>query len=263
MDATKTLHLPEISDRHARGLRRDLFRQLADHRAQHRHVLDARLTMVAMPLRGVRERRNSYLRAARAIRDACFGFVMADGFISGVLIEPCVMSHDDGDEAALAMTTVLIMMGKQYWEMIRLDAGRVSHHVVERMFQRLRTTSTAEVSDELAVAFSWARLLQLELAFAMDQAGIVEFPIPSKRGVLLARRDPETRRFNARTWLRSGMNRRVDTSVAALQRWHVEKDPDLDRRARSLVALADEPEHAWWRRDRADGPVFPDAAGAG
>ena len=263
MDATKTLHLPEISDRHARGLRRDLFRQLADHRAQHRHVLDARLTMVAMPLRGVRERRNSYLRAARAIRDACFGFVMDDGFISGVLIEPCVLAHADGDEPALAMTTVLITMGKQYWQMNRLDAGRVSHHVVERMFQRLGTTSTAEVRDELAMAFSWARLLQLELLFAVDQAGILELPIPSKRGVLLARRDPETRRFNARTWLRNGMNRRVDASVAALQRWHLEKDPDLDRRARSLVALADEPEHAWWRRNRAEAPVFASAAGAG
>ena len=260
MDAGSPV-LPEISDNHARGLRRDLFRELGDHRARHRHVLDARLTMVGMPLRGVRERRNSYLRAARAIRDGCFGFVMADGFISGVLIEPCLLAHAEGDEPALAMTTVFVTMGRHYWEMTRFDAGRVSHHVVERMFQRLVTTRTADVRDELAVAFSWARLLQVELAVAVEQARIVEFPIPSPRGVLLARRDPDTRRFNARTWLRNGMNRRVDASVAALQNWRTEADRTA--RAAAFTTLASSPEHAWWQRARSARPVFPDARDPG
>jgi hypothetical protein len=255
MDAT-TLRLPEISDRHARGLRRDLFRKLAEHRERHRKTLDARLAMVAMPLRGMRERKGSYLRAADALARSCFGFASADGAITGTLIEPQELAHASGSEPVLAMTTVLITLGEKFWRLTVLDAGRVSHHVVERMFQRLVTTDTREVCEELGHGFVWSRLLQIELGIAADRARIVEIPIPTPRGALLARWDGAIRSFNARTWLRRGMNARVDASVALLERWRTEP-----RHGRPLGAgfraLLEAPENAWWRQALDDEPAFP------
>ena len=242
--------LPEISDRHARGLRRELFRKVAEHRDRHRRQLDARLAMVSMPLRGMRERKGSYLRAAEAMQQACFGFATADGSVAGTLIEPGSVAHAGGSEPVLAMSTILLMMEPRRWRLTKLDAGRVSHHVVERMFQRMVTTDVGEVCLELAHAFIWCRHLQIELAIAADHARILEFPIPSPHGVLLACRDPGTRRFNARTWLRRGMNARVDASVAMLEAWRQEPSKAGHPLGARFRILADAPANAWWREGR-------------
>lgn len=240
----------EISPVHARGLRRDFFRWafLGDKRPDLRTMF-ARFRTVNLPHRSPRERKAAYLRTRRSLLQwahHCNEKVVDGGRIFLALtLHPSWRPHADGhDEPVLAVHIFLLTIRRGAVTLEVRRGGRISHHAIERMYQRLRTSSHADVLAELRGALYWVAMLYSMGTLTRRFAVINQLPVPTPRGVLRCHRDPLDGELEVRTFTPRRRGDRVDLSVQELQRW--DERPARGGEA-AFAALLRHPANRWWR----------------
>lgn len=240
----------EISDTHARGLRRDFFRWafLGGKRPDLR-ALFARFRTVNLPHRSPRERKAAYLRTRQALLGWAHHYsekkIDAGRIFFALTLHPSSRPHADGhEEPVLAVHIFLltIQRGRVTLEVRR--GGRISHHAIERMYQRLHTSSHAVVLEELRGALYWVAMLYSMAALTRRFAVINQLPVPTPRGVLRCHRDPLDGELEVRTFTPRRRGDRFDLSVQALLHW--DELPREDGKA-AFAALLRHPANRWWR----------------
>jgi hypothetical protein len=239
----------EISDNHARGLRRDLFRRLGTQLAPHVRAFRLRLLAARWPHRSPRDVLSAYKRARQSLRTCTvyFNEFHTDelGTICcAVMLRPGKLAHDDGDEPVLLATLYQMTLKSGRISLDVQRCGRISHHAIERMYQRLRTSDHDEVMAELRGALWWVPLLQCAASLSPRSSTIHQLPIPSARGALRCIRDVARRELEVRTFTLRRPDDRVDRSVSALHRWG---DLPADEREAAFGPLLREPANRWWR----------------
>ena len=137
----------------------------------------------------------------------------------------------------------------------------MSHHVVQRLFERLRTTDAAVVHAELVDAFDWMPDLCLALAKSARSAAVQQLPVPTERGALVAERDTRSGVLNARTYMPRGYQARLDASVDTLLRWDAQQRVWDDARRPPIEPVVDAPENRWWWEPREPNPIQEPAWG--
>ena len=244
----KPPQLPQISPAHARGLRRDLFRSFDGHARMHAPRLNRAFVNVRHPLlRSPRDLRAVLERACAAMRAGCNAFYSNEDVVLGLLVAPTHVAHADAGREEVLRLQLLAMVrpGVRVLPYVG-DCADIGHHAVERMFERLGTHCIEEVREELLVACNW--LLQLYRVLLREGKGadVLQLPVPTRRGVLLTERAPDSGRLNVRTFLLRGWDRRADASLACLERWAATDNPDRAAKEAALHALLAAPENAWW-----------------
>jgi len=239
--------LPAISPAHARGLRRELFRAFESHAREHVPRLKRALCNVRHPYRSLRDLRAVLELACAAMRKGCHAYHNTEEAVFGLVLAPTQLMHaNDGREEALMVQLIaMVRPGLRVLPYVG-DCAVVGHHAVERMFQRLRTSCVQEVRDELLVACGWLMLLHRVLLREGKGAEVLQLPVPTRRGILLTARAPDTGRLNVRTFLLRGWDRRAEASIASLERWGAATKPDRAAENVALEALFAAPENAWW-----------------
>jgi hypothetical protein len=238
--------LPQISPAHARGLRRDLFRSFDRHAQTHAPRMQRALLNVRHPLlRSPRDLRAVLERACAAMRAGCNAYYANEDAVLGLLVAPTHVAHPDaGREEVLQLQLLaLVRPGIRVLPYV-VDCAVIGNHAVERMFERLGTHCIEEVREELLVACHWLLQLYRVLLRQGKGAEVLQLPVPTRRGVLLTERAPDSGRLNVRTFLLRGWDRRADASLACLERWAA--DPDRAAADAALHALYTQPENAWW-----------------
>jgi hypothetical protein len=127
--------------------------------------------------------------------------------------------------------------------------GTISHHAVERMFQRLNTTSTDEVLDDILGFSLWIRLMQVvSIVAPASRNRIEQMPVPTSRGMFLCVRETDTWEVHMRTWVPHGFNEKYDASGRALATWFCDIKQGTEALAliASFDAMATRPENDWW-----------------
>lgn len=251
----------EISETHARGLRRDLFRAHSLRIGPKAPLLVQRLRAVQWPYPSPREALQVYVRTRRLLRECSDYFTERrtdeGGTDScGILLLPSRRRHADGDEPVLSVVQVIITVQAGRISVGSTRWGRISHHAVERMYQRLRTASHDEVMDELRGALRWVALLGSAAWLSRRGATINQLVVPTTRGALRCIRDPELGELEVRTFTLHRPDDRVAATIRSLHAWA--EAPGTCRAA--FPALLRDPVNRWWRepyrpdgRSRSDG----------
>lgn len=246
---TRALGRQDISDRHARGLCRDLFRRLKSRLAPQLRTLQARLGTVQWPQPSSRETMAVYLRTRQSLRSCSdyFSDYRIEGAEFGsyaILLLPGKLEHADGDEPVLVTRLVRMTMQAGRASVVGHRCGRISHHAVARMYQRLRTSDHEEVMAELRSALWWVVQLRNVAILSPRSSTIHQLPIPSDRGVLRCIRDVERGELEARTFTLCRPGDRVDLSVESMRRWG---RLEGDTKEAGFGALLREPTNRWLR----------------
>jgi hypothetical protein len=241
----KRPHLPQISPAHARGLRRDLFRSFDRHAQVHAPRLQRALLNVRHPLlRSPRDLRAVLERACATMIAGCNAYYSNEDVVLGLLVAPTHVAHDDAGREEVLLLQLLAMVRPRVRVLPYLeDCAVIGNHAVERMFERLGTDCIEEVRAELLAACNWLLRLHSVLLRKGKGAEVLQLPVPTRRGVLLTERAPDSGRLNVRTFLPRGWDRRADASLACLERWAAAGPADADA---ALHALFAEPVNAWW-----------------
>jgi hypothetical protein len=241
----KRPRLPQISPAHARGLRRDLFRSFDQHARTHAPRLKRALVNVRHPLlRSPRDLRAVLERACVAMSAGCNAYYSNEDVVLGLLVAPTQVAHADAGREEVLLLQLLAMVRPHvrvlpYME----DCAVIGNHAVERMFERLGTDCIEEVRAELLAACNWLLRLHSVLLRKGKGADVLQLPVPTRRGVLLTERAPDSGRLNVRTFLPRGWDRRADASLVCLERWAAAGPAGADA---ALQALFAEPGNAWW-----------------
>lgn len=249
--ATPAIGRQEISDSHARGLRRDLFRRMDARLAPQLRTLRVRLDTVQRRHPSSREAMAVYTRAWQSLRSCSEYFSHGRTAQYGsqsvaVLLQPGTLAHADGDEPVL-VATLYLMTARDGWITVESRrCGRISHHAIERMYQRLRTSSHESVLAELRGALWWVSMLQCSAFLSPRSLTIHQLPIPTVRGALRCIRDVALGELEVRTFTVGRPGDRVDASLATLHRW-AEVVPGEGANERAFAALLREPANRWWR----------------
>lgn len=234
-----------MSHRLARGLRRDLFRDLSDKLLERWTPLARSLATVQLPYRGHRELRRAWERTITHMQRTTFSFreqLQPHVHATGVCLIPATRTHDDGgDEPVLeAFDLSLELVGARVHRG-GTQLGSISHHLVERLFERLNTTSPGDVIRELDVLAFWMRLMHVATALAAPRYTLHQVVLPSAEGAALCVRDATTGAIHARTWVGAGTSPRIDATLRALKAWKATRARDVD----SLKAMLRQPENMW------------------
>lgn len=240
----------EISDTHARGLRRDLFRWMKYRLVPHFPRFMRRLQTVNLPHPSHRERMAAYWRTRKLLRD-CSDFYTENyedkvGHSFGVLVVPTKRTHEDGHEEPVLgvfLYTLTLRVAGQV-RLTGIPCGRISHHAIERMYQRLHTSSHQVVFDELRTALWWVPMLQGMSSQTRRSAVIHQLPVPTQRGVLRCIRDVEAGLLEVRTFTLNRTGSRFDRSLATLRRW---QDLPREDRETGFAAMLRHCDNRWWR----------------
>jgi hypothetical protein len=239
----------EISDTHARGLRRDLFFRQKLRAGLPLPLLLRRIRTVQWPHRSVREALRAFMRTRQSFRECSDYFIEGRSerwgtYVVAVLLLPCTRTHADGEEPVLAVYQFQMNIRDGRITVDGRRCGRISHHAVERMYQRLRTSSHEAVLEELRKAMYWVALLYGAAGISPRSSTIHQLPVPAGRGVLRCVRDLEARELEVRTFTLARPGGKVDGSVRSLCRWS-----DLPRETRegAFAALLRDPANRWWR----------------
>ncbi|GAB3378334.1 hypothetical protein [Lysobacter fragariae] len=256
-----TISLRDVSEAHARGLRRDLFRWLDAQLTPHLRVLPARLRASQWPYSAFRDRKVAYLKLRETLI-RCNAHINeqrteASGRTTcAVLLMPQGVMRTDGVEPVLAAYTFLLNVhaGK-----ISVDArvcGVFSHHAIERMYQRLRTNSHAQVVEELRGALWWVTMLYCSATLSPRGATLQQLPIPTANGVLRCIRQPgQEAAMEVRTFTARKPGSPVERSVETLRHWATQA---REGKEQAFAALLREPANRWWREAyRPGGQVQP------
>lgn len=239
----------EISDTHARGLRRDLFHIQKVRIGPSLGTLLRRIGTVQWPHKSSREAVRVLNRTRQSFR-ACSEYI-SEAYRKGegsetvaVIMVPSQRQHADGQEPVLKVMVFLMRARGCHITVECRTAGRISHHAVERMYQRLRTSSHDAVLAELRKAMYWVALLYCVADLTPRSASIRQLPVPAGRGVLRCVRDEEDRLLEVRTFTLRRPGDRVAASVKSLEHWSAL--PSAEREA-AFGALLREPGNRWWR----------------
>jgi hypothetical protein len=251
----------DISDTHARGLRRDLFHIQKVRVGRPLPLLLRRIGTVQWPHRSTREAVRVLNRTRQSFR-ACSEY-LSEVYAKGegcetvaVIMLPSQRAHADGQEPVLKVMVFLMRARGRDITVECRTVGRISHHAVERMYQRLRTSSHDEVLAELRKAMYWVALLYCSASLAPRSIAIRQLPVPAGRGVLRCVRGEADRLLEVRTFTLHRPGDRIDASVKSLQRWSAR--PVAEREA-GFRAVLREPGNRWWREPYAP-PAGPDVA---
>ena len=170
---------------------------------------------------------------------------MAHSF--GVLVVPMGRTHEDGHEEpvlAVFLYTLTLRVADGQVRLTGNPCGRISHHAIERMYQRLHTSSHQAVFDELRTALWWVPMLQEMSSQTRRSAVIHQLPVPTQRGVLRCIRDVEAGLLEVRTFTPNRTGSRFDRSLATLRHWH---DLPREDRETGFAAMLRHCDNRWWR----------------
>lgn len=234
-----------MSHRLARGLRRDLFRDLSDKLHERWTPLERCLATVQLPYRSHRELRRAWERTIAHMQRTTFSFreqLEPHVHATGVCLIPATRTHvDGGDEPVLeAFDLNLELIGERVHRGA-YELGSISHHLVERLFERLNTTSTSAVMRELDVLAFWMRLMNVATALAEPRYTLHQVVLPSAEGAALCVRNANTGAIHARTWVAGDTSPRIDATLQALKAWKATRAQDVD----SLESMLRLPENMW------------------
>ena len=239
----------DISDTHARGLRRDLFQLQKQRIGPPLSTLLRRIGTVQWPHKSSREAVRVFNRTRQSFRE-CSEYLSevrtpGEGSeLMAVIAVPSQRVHADGQEPVLKVM-VFVMQARGYHITVECKTvGRISHHAVERMYQRLRTSSHDVVLAELRKAMYWVPLLYCSARLAPRSVSIRQLPVPAGRGVLRCVRDEADRLLEVRTFTLPRPGDRVEASVRSLQHW---SDLPIEEREAAFGALLREASNRWWR----------------
>jgi hypothetical protein len=239
----------EVSGTHARGLRRDLFCRIRERVAPQLQTLCIRARNARLPQPSMREARAIYLRTRQSLR-ACAEFFTEDrtpghGTRScAVLLAPGRIDHGDGIEPVLAVVVVLLVAKEGRIALETQRCGRISHHAIERMYQRLRTSSHEAVMTEVRSALRLTAALQGAAFLSRRSVAIHQLPVPTAHGVLRCIRDPDRHELEVRTFTLRRPGDRADLSVSTIRAW-AERGELGD--SAGFAALLRDPANRWWR----------------
>jgi len=242
-----------LSPTHARGLRRDLFRML-EARVARVPTFEQCWNLLRLPYRSARDANAVFLRTKNALRACSSDFIGRERTCDALLLLPATRAHEAGPgEPVLDVRSIHLEMRDRRPQGSIRTIGTVSHHAVERMFQRLGTTSKEDVLAEMLAFSLWARLLQILAIAATTGPRIEQLPLPTPRGIFLCVRETETWEVHMRTWIAHGMSPRYDASVASIMAFcrTLTGGPVGDTLAR-FDAMAQCPENRWWRTPHPD-----------
>lgn len=241
----------EISDTHARGLRRDFFRWMKHRLVPHFPRFMRRLQTVNLPHPSHRDRMAAYWRTRKLLRD-CSDFYtetyedkVARSF--GVLVVPMERTHEDGHgEPVLSvfLFTLILRVNDGQVRLTGNPCGRISHHAIARMYQRLRTSSHQVVLDELRTALWWVPMLHGMSSQTRRSALIHQLPIPTRRGVLRCIRDVDAGLLEVRTFTLNRSGSRVDRSLETLRHW---EGLPREERETGFARMLRHGDNRWWR----------------
>lgn len=244
-----------ISPVHARGLRRDLFRECEARTRQHWPRLQRLMANARLRHCSARDTLAVFDRTRAVMRACCYGFRANEIVASGIVARHVRLEHQDGGEDALALQLVIASLRTGKLVAREVDCARMSHHGVQRLFERLRTTDAAVVHAELVEAFDWMPDLYLKLAASARNAAVRQLPVPTKRGALLTERDIRSGLLNARTYMPRGYQARVDASVDTLLHWKAQARVWDDARRPPIEPVVDAPVNRWWWEARQPEPI--------
>lgn len=240
----------EVSDSHARGLRRRLFDLLAAHAVRDRKALLPRLAAARWPHRSAREAGAAYRRAAESLERCSLHFNEKPTTIGGrvscaVLVVPDRIAHADGSEPVLSVRVVMLETGHGRVMLEGQRCGRVSHHAIERMYQRLRTNDHEVVVEELRGAMFSVAQLWSAASLTRRSAAIRQWLVPTRHGVLRCLRGAQDGEVEARTFTPYRPGSRFDLSAQAVRRW---QDGAKEGDDAGFAALLRDPANRWWRQ---------------
>lgn len=246
----------EISDSHARGLRRHLFDCLAAHLVRERRALPVRLAAANWPHRSPREARAAYQRAAQLLRRCSLHFkekpTMGGGRVScAVLIWPDWVVHSNGREPVLSVKIILLEVGRHAVRVEGRRCGCISHHAVERMYQRLRTNDHEVVVEEIRGAMASVARLWSAASLTRRAATVRQWVVPTPNGVLRCLRDPALGVVEARTFTARKPGSRFDLSAQSVRRW---EEGAKDAEDCGFAELLRDPANRWWRERHGEAP---------
>lgn len=251
----------DISDTHARGLRRDLFHIQKVRIGPSLPTLLRRIGTVQWPHRSTREAVRVLNRTRQSFR-ACSEYISeryrkgeGSETVAAVLL-PSKRAHADGDEPVLKVMVFLMRARGRDITVECRTVGRISHHAVERMYQRLRTSSHDEVLAELRKAMYWVVALYCSASLAPRSIAIRQLPVPAGRGVLRCVRDEADQLLEVRTFTLHRPGDRVDASVKRLRQWSA---LPKDEHEAAFNALLRDPANRWWREAYVSREAMPAA----
>ena len=246
----------EISDSHARGLRRNLFAHLGARVIEPLQQLPPRIRALQWPHRGQREANAAYHRAREVLYRCGLHWSerrAADGSVRSatVMVYPRLRRHADGhDEPVLRVRLLLLTVKGTSVTLADDPCGRISHHAIERMYQRLRTNDHAVVLAELRSALGWTRSLRNAAMLSRRAIALHQLPVPTEHGALRCIVDPDRLEIEARTFTVNRPDGRVAASLQSLHRWMDAQRPvdDGGEPEAEFVALMRDPANRWWRQ---------------
>lgn len=243
---------PRMSFRMARGLRRELFREIDEDVIATWPLLQRRISMARLPYRSGREAIAVYKSLREGLRAHCHAFgdtgMWGEVMAQGVVMVPDLVRRNSAEQEEV-LTLRHCSAGVAPGRLVArvTDCGRISHHAIERMFERLDTLSKQTVLEDLEEALRWLLVLHSRSAAASSHRRMLQLPIPTARGILLCLRDPKTGQFDVRTFVNRGNNDRLDASVAELEKWRQDSYGWTDSSMKSFDKLLNAPANHWWR----------------
>lgn len=239
-----------MSPSHARGLRRDLFRAIQGRVGTKLPPFERSWNALCLPYRSAREANATFRRTGAALRACSYGCHARDKHFDGLILVPATRIHGNGrDEPILEVRNASLRIDRGIPTGSVRTLGTISHHAVERMFQRLNTTSTDDVLQDILGFSLWIRLMQVVSIVAPDSRNRIEqLPIPTSRGMFLCVRETDTWEVHMRTWVPHGFSQKYDASGNSLATWFCGIKPDSDTNVliASFDAMAARPENDWW-----------------
>jgi hypothetical protein len=238
-----------LSQAHARGLRRDLFRMVGDRTRASLPVFRTRCALLQRPYRSSREMSAVFDRARQSLRSLVYDFRAAPDHCTGLVLIPVERRHEEGEAEALLEIAVATIDRRGGCMSGRLrPIGSIGQHAVERMFQRMKTTSKDEVMRDITGFALWIELIHIVSIASVDRDRIEQLPLPTPHGIFLCDRETDEWQVHLRTWLPHGASARCDASVASIVHWvHGFRSTSAFDAVKSFEAMASLPENHWWR----------------
>ena len=238
-----------FSPRLARGLRRELFREYQE-LDRDWQALAPMVSLTTAARLAARERTRSLRRLAprmHASLAACQQHSSSNTFfVTGSSLRPVKQACADGEtEDALEANQVHVFFDGQRVGYSNKPVAVLSQHAIERLFERLATTSHPEARAELTSALGWFDLLHSVCESLPSRTRLMQFAIPTETGAFLGQRCGESGLLQVRTWVVTGSNRRIDHTLSALRAWRATPTSDLEGTFRSLLA---QPCNQWMKQ---------------
>lgn len=247
-----------MSHRLARGLGRDLFRHLEDRVETSGQLLQTRLNSARLAYRSRRDAKAVYERCRSALRNCGYGFREVSGGVvahsSCTVFMPEERQWESGETETILMALFFVLSIEGISLSVKpTPAGTVSHHAVQRMFERMGTTSKTAVLNELVSSSALMSKLMLASCISESSVRIQQIVVPTDGGALLCRVEKHRSCLDARSYIRQGTNRRIDASIQSILQWNKSMMAGLSKKdvGSKVAELVSRPENHWWRNQYA------------